>query len=206
MKRTQSIGLLVLLVVSSFPALSAQDNNQSLGDAARQERERKQKQSNSAQTEASETAGLNEAKFKANILIAESKAAIEKWVLLPETDRSAAGRIRQVPRDKKFYLPFVVTGYAWQASEKMDLTTHVRLISPAGKTLFDAPKFSETVGPDPRSPSVIVVNPVMDLTFDSGDRPGTYTIRVTITDHVHSVFAKAEEQFQLIAGASADAR
>jgi len=82
----------------------------------------------------------------------------------------------------------------------------VRFMSPAGKTLFAAAKFSETIGPDPRSPSVIVLNPVMDITFDPDDPPGTYTIRVTIKDNVHSVYAKAEEQFQLVQGASGEAK
>ena len=74
----------------------------------------------------------------------------------------------------------------------MNLTAHVRLISPTGKTLFVAAKFSETLAPDPRSPSVIVLNPVMDLALDSDDLPGTYTIRVTVTGHIHSTYAKAE--------------
>lgn len=205
MKPTCGLAFLVLLVVSFVLALSAQDSNQSLGDLAKQQRERRLKQSgNSGQTDASETAGLKEGDFKVNILITDSHAAIEKWVLMPEADRSGAGRIRQVIRDKKFYLPFVVTDYPWQASERMTLTAHVRLISPDGKTQFESPTFSRTIAPDPRSPSVIVLNPVMDYTFDSSDLPGTYTIRVTVTDHVHSAYAKAEEQFQLISGTGAD--
>lgn len=202
---THRIGLLVLLVVSLVMALSAQDSNQSLGDLARQERERRQKQSgNSGQTDASETSRLKEGNFKANVLITDSHDAIEKWVLMPEADRAGAGRIRQVTHGKKYYLPFVVTDYPWPASERMTLTAHVRFISPAGKTLFESPTFSRTIGPDLRSPSVIVLNPVMDVTFDPDDLPGTYTIRVTVTDHVHSAYAKAEEQFQLIQGTSAE--
>ena len=80
-----------------------------------------------------------------------------------------------------------------------------RLISPDGKTQFDAPAFSRTIAADTRAPSVIVLNPVMDYTLDSNDLPGIYTVRVTITDRVHSVYAKAEEQFQLIQQSSARA-
>jgi hypothetical protein len=200
-------GLLGLLVVAFALALSAQDSNQSLGDVARQEHEPKLQQSgNSGQTDASETAGLKEGSFKANVLITDSHAAIGKWVLMPAADRPGAGRIRQVIRDKKFYLPFVVTDYPSPASEKMNLTAHVRMISPDGKTQFEAAKFSEALAPDPRSPSVIVLNPVMDITFDAGDLSGTYTIRVTITDHVHSAYAKAEEQFQLVPETGADGK
>jgi hypothetical protein len=204
LKRHRRIGFSLVLVVSLVSAVSPQDSNQSLGDAARQERERKQNQAANPEKadDASEIAGLKPANFKANILITESHAAIEKWVLMPDADRAGSGRIRQLTRDKKFYFPFVVTGYNSPASEKVNLTTHVRLIGPDGKTKFYAPRFSETVGPDPRSPSVIVLNPVMDITFDADDPPGKYTIRVTVTDHVHSAYAKAEEQFELLMGSS----
>ena len=86
----------------------------------------------------------------------------------------------------------------------MNLTAHVHIVSPDGKTYFDGPRFSDAGAPDPRSTSVIVLNPVLNITFDGNDQPGTYTIRATIIDHVHSVFATAEEQFQLIEGTSAE--
>jgi hypothetical protein len=196
MKPAWRVTCLALLVISLVQILSAQDGSQSLGDFARQERERRNKQA--AEAEANEIAGLKEGSFKANILITDSRAAIERWVLMSAADRANAGRFRELIPDRKFHLPFVVTDYPFSASEKMDLTAHVRLISPDGKTEFDAPRFCEVIAPDPRSPSVIVLNPVMDITFDTSDLPGTYTIRVTITDHVHSAYAKAEEQFQLI--------
>jgi len=98
---------------------------------------------------------------------------------------------------KTFYFPFVVTDYPWPATERMKLTAHVRLISPDGKIKYEAPEISGAIGSDERTPSLIVLNPVMNITFDATDLPGTYAIEVTITDHVHSVYAKAEEQFQL---------
>ena len=205
MRLTHAIAFFGLFVVSFLVALSAQENNQSLGDLAREQREHRQKQSgNSGQTDASETSGLQEGNFKANILITDSHDAIEKWVLTPAANRAGTGRIRQVTTGKKYYLPFVVTDYDWPASERMTLTAHVRLISPDGKIQYECPTFSRTIFADPRSPSVIVLNPVMDYTFESSDLPGTYTIRVTVTDHVHSAYAKAEEQFQLVQGTSAE--
>jgi hypothetical protein len=209
LKTAHRTGFLLLLVVSFVLALSAQDSAPSLGDLARQERARKQQQSASvtqADADAAELSGLTEANFKANILITESHAETEKWVLMPAADRPGAGRLRQLVPGKKYYLPFVVTDYPWPASEQMNLTAHVRFISPAGRILFGAAKFSETIAPDPRSPSVIVLNPVMDITSDPGDPLGTYTVRVTITDHIHSVFAKAEEQFQLVPEAGAESK
>jgi len=199
LKLTHYSALLLLLLTSLLPALPAQDANQSLGDLARQERQRKKQSANSAQQEHDPAdPSLKEATFKANILITDAHAAIEKWVLMPQAGRPTSGRIRQLVPGKKFYLPFVVTGYSWPATERMKLTARVRLISPDGKTQLDAPRISGALGPDPRSPSVIVLNPVMDITFDTNDPPGTYTLQVTVTDHIHFLFAKAEEQFQLI--------
>jgi hypothetical protein len=208
LKPTQRAGLLLLLIAAFVLPVCAQESAPapSLGDLARQERERKLKQSAQADTDASEPAGLTPANFKANILINESKAETEKWVLMPEAARAGAGRIRQVTTDKKYYLPFVVTGYTWPATEKMSLTARVRFISPVGKIIYASAKWSETIAPDPKSPSVIVLNPVMDITFDHNDVPGTYTIRIMITDHVHSTYAKAEEKLQLIQGTSAEGK
>lgn len=193
MKPLRLISFLFALIFSFSFLVSAQDGGPSLGDIARQERARRL-----AQTDANEIAGLKEGQFHANILFTDSKGAVEKWVLMPAAEKPNAGRIRQVTRDKKFFIPFVVTDYAFPVSEKMDLTAHIRFLSPQGKVLLESPMFSENVGADPRSPHTIVLNPVMDVTFDASDLPGTYTFRLTIVDHVHSTYAKAEEKIELI--------
>jgi hypothetical protein len=195
LKPLRLFAFLFALVISFTFLVSAQDGGPSLGEIARQERARRM-----AQTDANEIAGLKEGDFHANILFTDSKAAVEKWVLMPVADKPNAGRIRQVTRDQKFYAPFVVTDYAYPASEKMDLTAHIRFISPQGKVLLESPTFSETIGADSRSPHTIVLNPVMDVTFDAGDVPGTYTFRLTVVDHVHSTYARAEEKIELIQG------
>jgi len=193
LKPPRRLIFLLIFLVSSASLVVAQEGSQSLGDIARQERARRM-----AQTDATETAGMKEAEFHANILFTDSKTAVEKWVLMPAAEKPNAGRIRQVSPDKKTYVPFVVTDYPYPVSEKMDLTAHIRFISPAGKVLLEKPVFSENVGADPRSPHTVVLNPVMDITFDATDIPGTYTFRLTIVDHVHSTYAKAEEKLELV--------
>jgi hypothetical protein len=186
------IFLLVLVVSFAFLAC-ARDGGSSLGDIARQERARKM-----AQTDANEIAGLKEGGFHLDLLLMDSKGSVLKWVSLPPADRPSAGRIRRVTRNQKIYVPFVVTDYPFPVSEKMNLTTHIRLLSPQDKVLLDNPTFSETIGADPRSPHIIVLNPVMDVTFDSSNLFGTYTFRLSVVDHVHSTYAKAEEKIELI--------
>src|SRR5271156_3009979 len=112
LKPAHRTALFTLLIVSFVLPLPAQDGAPSLGDLARQERERRQQQSaNAAQTDAdaAELSGLTEANF----LITESQAATEKGVVMPAADRPGAGRIRRLTVDKKYYLPFVVTDYPW---------------------------------------------------------------------------------------------
>lgn len=186
--------LLVFVLSFSFLA-SAQDSGQSLGEIARRERERRM-----AETDANEVAGMKEADFHANILFADSNAAVEKWVLMPAAEKPNAGRMRQVTRDTTIYVPFVVTDYPYPPTEKMDLTTHVRFRSPTGKVLLEAPHFSEDIGSDPKLPHTIVLNPVMHMKFDSGDVSGVYTFRLTIVDHIHGTYAKAEEKLELVEG------
>jgi len=192
--------LLFTLVLSLASVLLAQQTTSSLADIARQEREKRtQPTAKPVQTKISVgSAGMSNAAFQANILITDSKEAIGRWVLLPAAERAGTGRIRRVTPGMKMYVPLVVTNYGFPASENMYLTAQVRLSNPDGKTLFDVPKMSGAISPDPRSPSVIVLNPLLDLTFDTKDRPGRYTIQVTITDHFHSTSATAEETFELI--------
>ncbi len=208
MKAAHRSALLTLMALSFLLPLSAQDNTPSLGDLARQERARREHQTADpaqlAAADAAELAGLTPASFKANILIVQSKEDAEKWVLMSASDRPGAGRFHQLTREKKYYFPFAVTDYPFPVSERMDLTAHVRVISPTGKIMFGAARFAETIGADPRSPSVIIMNPVMDITFEATDPPGTYIILVTISDHVHSTYSKAEEQFQLVQGTGAE--
>ena len=195
MKPLRFLAFLLALTVALTCVVSAQDGGPSLGDIARQERARRL-----AETDANETAGLKQADFHANILLTDSKNAVEKWVLMPAAEKANAGRIQHVTADKKIYVPFVVTDYPFPVSEKMDLTAHIRFISPQGKVLLEKPVFSENIAADPRSPHTIVLNPVMDITFDANDVPGAYTFRLTVVDHVHSTYAKAEEKVLLIQG------
>jgi hypothetical protein len=177
----------------AFAQSNGQPPAQAPADIIRQLRERQM-----AKTDAAEMAGKKEAEFHANILIVDSKSVIEKWVLLPAAERAKSGRFHQVPTGKKFFFPFVVTDYPYPATEKTDLSAHIRVLSPAGRVLLDQPAYSQTVTADPRSPHTIVLNPVMDITFDPKDTPGVYTFRLTVVDRVHATYSKAEEKLEIV--------
>jgi len=205
--KASSLVLWLLLAVPCLTGYSQDQDSTSppLGDVARQARKSKAQGDNSQQNqagrvdaaEAREVAGLKAATFKANVLITDSHTAIEKWVFSPAAEKPHTGRIRAVTPGTKIYVSFVVTDYNYPVSESMNLTYHVRFVKQDG-TVKDFPPTSATIGADPKSPSVIVLNPVWNLTFDSDDNPGTVTFSVIIIDHVHSTYAKAEEPLDVV--------
>ena len=77
------------------------------------------------------------------------------------------------------------------------MTHHFRFVKPDGKVVDFQPT-SATIAADPRSPSVIVLNPLLSFTFDADDDPGEYSLSVIVIDHIHSTYAKAEEHLDVI--------
>jgi len=137
------------------------------------------------------------ANFKANLLIAESNAEIEKWVLATPAERAVSGRKRTLEIDTKYLLPSVITDYA-PDSKQILFTSDYEILGPDGTIHFQKTALSSAQAYDPRSPSVIVLNPVMNLTFDKNDTPGKYIIRITVTDHLKGTVSRAEEQVTLV--------
>jgi hypothetical protein len=137
------------------------------------------------------------ANFKANLLIAQSNAEIEKWVLATPAERAVSGRKRSLEIDTKYLLPSVVTDYT-PDSKQIEFTSDYEILGPGGKIIFSKTEFAAAQAYDPKSPSVIVLNPVMNLTFDKDDTPGKYIIRITVKDHLKGAVSRAEEQITLV--------
>ena len=137
------------------------------------------------------------ADFKANILIVDSKAEIEKWVLASPETKAASGRKRSVEVGERVYLPAVVTDFKPE-HEDVDLSGDFQLIAPNGNVVMEKKQAFGAQHFDLRSPSVIVLNPVLDAVFDASDTPGRYTVRIVITDRQKGTVATAEERFSLV--------
>jgi hypothetical protein len=135
--------------------------------------------------------------FKANLLITESNAEIQKWVLATPAERAVSGRKRTLEIDTRYLLPAVVTDYT-PDSKQILFTADYEMLGPGGKVYFQKTAFSSAQAYDPKSPSVIVLNPVLNLTFDKNDTPGKYTIRITVKDHLKGTVSRAEEQVTLV--------
>src|ERR1700730_1960024 len=117
------------------------------------------------------------ASMTANILIVTSHADIANWVVLDQRDRRGNGRMRIVTRGPKIYMPIVATFSDSQVGQKIALKGVVHIVSPNGNTA-DFQCFANQV--DPRAPKTIVLEPVMNVTFDATDPNGEYKLRGSI--------------------------
>ena len=133
------------------------------------------------------------APITANILMVKSHAEIANWVVLEPSKRLRdVGRMRTVTRGTKIYLPLIATFSESQVGQNIALRGIVRIISPNGKTA-DFRCFANQV--DPRAPKTIVLEPVMDVTFDRTDPNGEYKLHAGIRRGNETVVA--DEVFQL---------
>ena len=133
--------------------------------------------------------------FSASVLIVKSHSDIEDWVKLePAKRRGDVGRVRSVTRGVKFYLPVVATFYQSQVGQRIALVADLEIVAPGG-TVQNLPSCCSANRVDPRALTTIVLNPVMDLTFDATDASGEYRVRARINNGKETVVT--EEIFRL---------
>jgi hypothetical protein len=134
--------------------------------------------------------------IQASILIVDSKDAIAKWVMNPKG--GDAGRLRSVRVGQKVFLPVVVTGLKTADFGQPGIVADMQFVSPDGKVMFNGRKCCGANRGDPRTPGLVVLNPVLDLTSEAGDPFGIYEIRATVT--YGSFTSRTSEKFVLVAG------
>ena len=133
--------------------------------------------------------------FSANVLIVKAHTDIDHWVKLEPAKRGGdIGRVRSVARGVKFHLPIVATFSRSQVGQRVALLADLEIVAPDGKV-------QKLVGcclanhVDPRAPTTIVLNPVLDITFDAADPSGEYIVRAKIDNGKET--AVAAEIFRL---------
>jgi hypothetical protein len=138
--------------------------------------------------------------FQANILIVDSHQAIAQWATNPKA--GDAGRMRTVTVGQKIYVPVVVTGLKTTDIGPQGIVADFQFVAPGGKVLQDAKNCCRAANQlDPRTPGLIVLNPVLDMESEPGDPLGTYELRATVTYRGQT--ASASEKFVLRPGAGA---
>ena len=133
--------------------------------------------------------------FHANLLIVDSHSDIENWVrLAPARRLPNVDHLRHVARGEKLYLPVIATFPGSQVGNKIALVADMEVSSPSGR-LQKLPSCCFANRVDPNAPETIVLEPVVDITLDSGDPDGDYTVRATISNGRES--AEVQEVFNL---------
>jgi hypothetical protein len=133
--------------------------------------------------------------FSANVLIVKSHSDIENWVKLePAKRRGDVGRVRTITKGVKVYLPVVATFSQSQVGQPIALAADLEIVAPGGRVQkIPGCCFANRV--DPRAPTTIVLNPVLDVTFDATDPSGEYRVRARINNGNKTV--ATEEIFRL---------
>ena len=133
--------------------------------------------------------------FRVQLLVVGHNADIEHWVLTPESSRKPdSARLRQARRGQLLLVPIVVTNFTAEANGLVPISADFQLISPTG-TIVLAKKITGSNLPDSRTPGLMVLNPVLNLTSEPTDPLGPYVVRVTVKNGIRS--AQAEERFEL---------
>ena len=134
----------------------------------------------SAQDQASPSPAGIRPELQANILIVTNYNAVEHWKSSTAAARSGdAGRLRKMTPGHRTFAPIVVTG---DSAESTPLSADFEFVTPEGKVILAAKQCCSSVGADTRTPGVMVLNPVPEITLKASHPPGTYTLRATVTD------------------------
>jgi hypothetical protein len=134
--------------------------------------------------------------FGVQLLVVEHNADIQAWVLTPENLRKPdSARLRQVHRGHLLLVPIVVTNFTAEPTGAVRISADFQLISPTG-TIALAKTLTGGSLPDARTPGLMVLNPVLNLTSEPTDPLGSYVVRVTVKNGVRT--AQAEERFELV--------
>jgi hypothetical protein len=132
-------------------------------------------------------------KIEASILIVDSHDAVAKWVKDPKA--GDGGRMRKVTVGQKIFVPIIVTGLKTTDFGQPGIVADMQFVSPDGTVVFNGKKCCSANRGDARTPGLVVLNPVLDLTSEHGDPLGTYEVRATVTYGGRT--ASASEKFVL---------
>ena len=134
--------------------------------------------------------------LRVQLLVVGSNADIETWLAMPEKARKPGSeRLRQVHRGQLLLVPIVVTNFVASSKGTVAISAEFQLISPTGTVAYSK-QFEVNGVPDKRTPGLMVLNPIMNVTSEATDSLGWYIARVKVTNGAGT--AQAEERFELV--------
>ena len=139
--------------------------------------------------------------MRVNVLVVESVEDFQRWLTQqPPPQGPYPPSLKEIPVGKKVHFPILVQGIRAPEQGVVTLVADVEFFGPDGKSLAAAPqccRFTITNRPDIR---MAMLGPTMNLTLESGDKRGDYSVRVSVTDGFQKV--AVSETFQFVSGKS----
>ena len=104
----------------------------------------------------------------------------------------SAKTVREYIIGETAYCAFLVQGFSTNSSGAVDLTADIKFINPQGDVLFEQQNYAKAKTNFPQDQQVISLDTSFDITFDSKDPLGMYTLDATIRDNI----AKTQDAMQ----------
>lgn len=151
---------------------------------------------------AATAASAQQPNMRVHVLVVDSMEDFMNWIVqVPRPQELFPPSLKEIPVGKKVYFPILVQGIRAPAQGVGNLVADVEFFGPDGKSLAAAPQCCRYRITNMPSIRFAILGPTMNLTLESGNKSGDYTVRVWVTDGTQKV--GASETFQFVPGKSA---
>jgi len=123
---------------------------------------------------------------------------ILSWADDPSFNAPEAAKPMQVVSDQSVFLAFLVSGFTLNAGGDYDVVVHWSLKSPDGKTVLAKRDYAAAKGWAQSGGSLVMADPALKLTLESGDPPGIYRLTAEAVDRIGRTSVRAVYVFTLI--------
>lgn len=135
--------------------------------------------------------------LKLYVIGSASPAYIKEWVTTAPENPVKIVKLKQLKRGEIGYFSFVSSGYSSDKNDNIDLSVHFALVGPDGKAVFERRNYASSKGAMSK-PGYVMLDPALDIGFDSTDPLGKYRVVGILEDRVTNTKAIDEIQFQLV--------
>ncbi|WP_373032956.1 hypothetical protein [Sulfurovum sp.] len=117
------------------------------------------------------------------IFITDSPQFIEEWVGTPASHAPIITKINKAKFNQMVHAGFAITGYS-RLNQEVDFVVSVQVTSPVGSVLLNEKKWAVHKQKVLGDKGIIIADPILDMTFETSDPAGNYTIAATVTDNI----------------------
>lgn len=132
------------------------------------------------------------------IVVSPTKDFIHDWISKPANKAIHITRVRTIVPDQTVYAAFLVSGHRADAKQFYNFSVSWRLLKADGAVVIEQKNFADGNRLMPKRPSFVMAEPALDLTLDSTDRLGKYTLEATVEDKVAGTSSTAVYTFNLV--------